>query len=87
MIRTAALYAMVALCAAMALLERIANHHRGFRRAVLVWACVLITVTTHRAFTNPPHMGANDALGLATVVGILTVVIGFYFKHRDGGGA
>lgn len=65
-------------------LDRLANRQRLFRRAVLVWACYLITWATWRAFTDPPQMGASDAAALASVIGILTVVIGFYFKHRAG---
>jgi Co/Zn/Cd efflux system component len=63
-------------------LDRLANHHRLFRRAVLVWACWLITWATWQAFTDPPQMGVSDAAALASVIGILTVVITFYFKHR-----
>lgn len=65
-------------------LDRLANHHRLFRRSVLVWACCLITWAIYKAFTAPPQMGASDAAALASVIGILTVVIGFYFKHRAG---
>lgn len=65
-------------------LDRLCNRHRFFRRAVLAWACCLITWATYMAFTAPPQMGASDAAALASVIGILTVVIGFYFKHRAG---
>lgn len=62
----------------------LANEHKLFRRSVLVWACLLITWATYTVFTKPPNMSNSDAVALGSVIGILTVVIGFYFKHRGG---
>lgn len=61
---------------------RLANEQKLFRRAALVWACTLITWTVYRTFTAAPVITAGTATALATVVGILTVVVGLYQAQR-----
>ena len=63
-------------------LSRLANHQRLFRRLVLLWACALITWVVVRTWINPPEISAGTAGALATVVGILATVVGFYQWHR-----
>lgn len=63
-------------------LDRQINQHRLVRRALLVWACAVITWVIIRVFTSPPDISGGTAAALATVVGILTAVIGFYQWSR-----
>ena len=65
------------------LADVLANRHRLFRRLVLLWACWLITWTVLRVFTDAPVVEGGTAAALATVCGLLTVVIGFYQWSRD----
>lgn len=67
--------------------ERLANSHKLFRRAVLLWAVVLVTVVVLRA-TRPEVLTAATAAGATIVtaaIGILTTVIGLYqwMRQRD----
>ena len=72
-------------------LDRLVNAHRLFRRAALVWACWLITWAVQRTFSAvPPDVPAGTAAALASVCGLLTVVVGLYQWSRgrdDQGGA
>ncbi len=63
-------------------LSKLANHQRLFRRLVLVWACMLITWVVVRTWIDPPDISPGTAGALATVVGILATVVGFYQWHR-----
>lgn len=73
------------------LIECIVERHKGVRRLALVWAMGLITWAVARSFgPQPPDIGTGTATALGIVVGILTVVVGFYQWSRDredrGGG-
>ena len=68
---------------AMRLAGVLADQHKLFRRLALVWACWLITWTVLRVFTDAPVIEGGTAAALATVCGLLTVVIGFYQWSRD----
>ena len=57
--------------------------NKFFRRLALVWAMGLITWTVVRVFARAPNISAGTATALATVVGILTVVVGFYQWSRQ----
>lgn len=74
--------------AAACLVGVLANQHKLFRRLALVWACWLITWTVLRVFTDAPVIEGGTAAALATVCGLLTVVIGFYqwSRGREGAG-
>lgn len=73
------------------LIECIVERHKGVRRLALVWAMALITWAVVRTFaSDTPNIGGATATALGIVVGILTVVVGFYQWSRDredrGGG-
>lgn len=56
------------------------DRYRVFRRLTLIWACALITYGTVQYFTGShTHDPTN---GYISLVGILSVVIGFYVKWR-----
>ena len=58
------------------------DRHRLARRLTLLWACSLITWVCVRVFSNLPLITGAVATALATVVGILGTVIGFYKWQR-----
>lgn len=65
-------------------LDRLANRQRLFRRLVLIWACVLVTIVSLRA-TEPEAlqgMTGPAASVVVAVIGILATVIAFYQWHR-----
>lgn len=65
-------------------LDRLCNRHKLFRRASLVWACWLITWAVMRAFGDaPPDITGGTAAALASVCGLLTVVVGLYQASRS----
>jgi hypothetical protein len=69
---------------AMRLIDSLCNEHKAFRRAALVWACWLITWTVQRCFgDNTPDVSAGTAAALASVCGLLTVVVGLYQWSRE----
>lgn len=63
-------------------LDAVFNRHRLVRRLTLAWAVALITWTVWFVFTKQPDIKEGTAAALATVVGILTVVVGFYQWDR-----
>lgn len=68
--------------------ERLFEKHKLVRRVLVVWSAVIITLATYAIFKAPNEITAASATALATVTGILTVVIGFYQwdrKQDDGG--
>ena len=71
--------------AVMEWIDRFFNKHKGARRSALIWSMCLITVVVHRA-SDPETLVAltpSSAAFLASVIGILTTVIGFYQWSRD----
>lgn len=69
----------------MTWIDRLWNEHKFARRAVLVWACWLITVVVLRV-TKPEvlgHISAPVASVVAAVIGILATVIAFYQWSRQ----
>lgn len=62
--------------------DRQANRNRLFRRLLLVWACGLITWVVWVSFTKPPDIPGSTAAAITGVLGLLTVVIGFYQWSR-----
>lgn len=58
-------------------------NNKFFRRLTLVWVIWLITVVVLLTWLRTPNIPAGTAAALATVVGILTVVIGFYQTSRN----
>lgn len=73
---------MIVLKAIGAGLDALFNRHRLVRRLTLLWAVLLITWAVWYVFTKQPDIKEGTAAALATVVGILTVVIGFYQWDR-----
>ena len=68
--------ALARLCAAI---DSLCNRHRLFRRGALIWACWLITWAVQRTLgPSPPDVSAGAAAALASVCGLLTVVVGLY---------
>ena len=66
-------------------IDRFFNRHKGARRSALVWAMCLITVVVLRA-SDPDTLVAltpASATFLTAVIGMLSVVIGFYQWSRD----
>lgn len=59
------------------------DKYRVVRRLILLWACWLITFSVMRVFNNLELVNGAVATALTTVVGILTVVVGFYQKGRE----
>ena len=64
-------------------MDRRFPNNKFFRRLVLVWVIVLITAVVALTWIRTPDIPAGTAAALATVVGILTVVIGFYQWSRQ----
>lgn len=65
-------------------LTTLVEEHKLVRRAVLGWACWLITVVVLRV-TDPAsleHVNGAVATVVTGVIGILATVIGFYQHHR-----
>lgn len=61
------------------------DRYKVFRRLALIWALWLITHATLKCFDNIEHITTPVAACLATVVGILTVVVGLYqgSRHKE----
>lgn len=74
---------MRALRAIAAGLDALANRHKAFRRAVLIWALCLITWTVREVFTAAPDIQTGTATALGLVIGILATVIAFYQASRS----
>lgn len=66
-------------------LDKLANEQKLFRRLVLLWACVLITVVVLRVTSLEalPLVSGAVASVVAAVIGILATVIAFYQWHRQ----
>ena len=74
---------MSLLARVSAIVDCLCNHHRLFRRGALIWACWLITWAVQRTFgAAPPDVSAGTAAALASVCGLLTVVVGLYQWSR-----
>ena len=58
------------------------SYNKLFRRLSLVWAMTLITAIVLLTWLRTPDIGTGTVTALATVVGILATVIGFYHKNR-----
>lgn len=63
-------------------IERLFNKHKLVRRSLIAWAAWLITYATLQLPWASGAISSGAAASYATVVGILSVVIGFYFKSR-----
>lgn len=63
--------------------DRQVNRNRLFRRLLLLWACGLITWVVWVSFTKPPTIPGSTAAAITAVLGLLTVVIGFYQWSRS----
>lgn len=70
------------------LVECLFEKHKFVRRSLVYWAATIITLATYAVFKAPNEITAAAATALATVTGILTVVIGFYQwdRKQDKGG-
>jgi hypothetical protein len=58
------------------------KEHKAVRRIVIVWALWIITLVVLRVTDDVSLITAASAALVSTLVGILTVPIGFYFKRR-----
>jgi len=56
--------------------------YKVVRRLLLLWACWLITWTTLTVFDSLIFITPSVASALATIVGLMSVVLGFYIKKR-----
>lgn len=64
------------------LVECLFEKHKFVRRSLVYWAATIITLATYAVFKHPELITAASATALATVTGVLTVVIGFYQWDR-----
>lgn len=64
-------------------IEALFEEHKFVRRTAVLWALLLITFVTYVTFSQLPLLTASVAAALGSVVGILSVVIGFYIKSRQ----
>jgi hypothetical protein len=60
----------------------LASEHKLFRRSVLLWAVFIISWGTFQMFDDITLISSSAAAAYGTLAGLLTIVIGFYFKHR-----
>lgn len=68
------------------LIECLFEKHKFVRRSLVYWAATIITLATYAIFKAPETITAASASALATVTGILAVVIGFYQWDRTKDG-
>lgn len=61
---------------------KMVEEHKFFRRSVLIWSMGLITYCTIQVFDKIGKLTAADAAVFSTVVGLLTITIGFYQWSR-----
>jgi hypothetical protein len=54
------------------------ERHRMMRRAVLLWSLYIITLTIHHYLPRIGQVQNPDSVIIVGVIGILSVVIGFY---------
>lgn len=63
------------------------NNHRLFRRALLLYACALVWITTTWSFSYA-HASALDGLGVAAVITAIqtpvTMLMGYLVKLYTG---
>ena len=58
------------------------NQHKLVRRLLLLWAMVMITITLERFWDNLASF-ANPTTVVLAVIGLLSIVLGFYQWSRD----
>lgn len=58
------------------------DRYRVIRRLAIGWVMWLITFSTLQVFTNLEMVTAAVAAAYATVVGLLSLVLGLYFRDR-----
>ena len=63
--------------------ERLFEEHKLVRRVLVFWALGLITFVILVSFNDLTLLTASVAAAVGTVVGILSVVIGFYIRSRE----
>lgn len=64
------------------MLTDLLEKHKLVRRVLLVWACWLISYTVINFFEHYEDTSSVNATVITAIIGILTVVIGFYQSHR-----
>lgn len=64
--------------------NRLINGQKLFRRVVLIWAMVILTVWSCFLMDVSLliNIGAAGATVVTAIFGILTTVVGFYMQHR-----
>ena len=63
-------------------LNRLFNEQKLIRRLMVVWAIWLITLVVLRTTADTALISPAVADTIKWIVGILTVPLAFYFKHR-----
>jgi len=58
------------------------DKNRRFRRLILAWIMLLITVFVTWAFIDPPDIPQHTAQVILGVIGLLAVGFGFYQWHK-----
>lgn len=58
------------------------DRYRVIRRLAIGWVMWLITYATLQVFAHPETLSGGAAAAYATVVGMLSVVLGVYFHDR-----
>jgi ABC-type sugar transport system permease subunit len=64
-------------------IERLFEEHKLIRRLLVLWAVALITWVITTVFSDLPLLTGAVAAALATVIGLLTVVVAFYQWSRQ----
>lgn len=63
-------------------IDRLFNQYKFVRRIIVLWAMWLITLVVLRAISDLGAVTASVAAMVGSVIGILSVVLGFYFQNR-----
>ena len=64
-------------------LNRLFNKHLFVRRALVLWAMVLITIVIFKVLDTMTTIDAATASVITAIIGILATVTGFYIKIRE----
>jgi hypothetical protein len=59
------------------------EEYKAARRVLLIWACILITVSVDRFWDSLPMITEPVAKVLIVILGLLGVVLGFYQWSRE----
>ena len=58
------------------------NKNRHFRRFIILWAMVIVTVFLIWTWIRPPDIPSGTAAVLGAIIGLIATVFSFYQAHR-----